>query len=93
VPAHLTFITVGRDYETAEKSWVARLSRRYAQDFGPLARKYGVIGTPAQCVEQLQRFAAAGCTYFLMNPIADPAEEREQLEAIAAEVVPRLARG
>ncbi len=93
VPAHLTFITIGRDYETAEKSWVARLSRRYAQDFAPLARKYGVIGTPGQCVEQLQRFAAAGCTYFLMNPIVDPADEREQLEVIAAEILPRLARG
>ena len=44
-------------------------------------------------VEQLQRFAAAGCTYFLMNPIVDPADEREQLEAIAAEILPRLARG
>ena len=46
VAAHLTFITVGRDYESAERRWVERLSRRYAQDFGPLARKYGVIGAP-----------------------------------------------
>src|SRR3977135_2119951 len=58
VAAHLTFITVGRDYEAAERAWVRILSRRYAQDFGPLARKYGVIGTPAQCVEQLDRFVA-----------------------------------
>lgn len=91
VAAHLTFITVGRDYETAEKTWVERLTRRYAQDFAPLARKYGVIGTPAQCVEQLERFAAAGCGYFLMNAISDPADERAQLEAIAADILPRLA--
>ena len=90
-PAHLTFITVGRDYESAERAWVARLSRRYAQDFGPLARKYGVIGTPDQCLEQLDRFIAAGCAYFLMNPICDPADEREQIEAIAAGIIPRLA--
>ncbi len=90
VAAHLTFITVGRDYESAEKTWVARLSRRYAQDFGPLARKYGVIGTPAQCVEQIERFAEAGCGYFLMNAISDPADERAQIEAIAADILPRL---
>jgi probable F420-dependent oxidoreductase len=91
VTAHLTFITVGHDHERARRVWVERLSRRYAQDFGPLAAKYGIIGTPEQCAEQLDRFVRAGCGYFLMNPICEPAEEREQLELIAAEVVPRLA--
>jgi len=88
--AHLTFITVGRDYERAREAWVARLSRRYAQDFGPLAEKYGVIGTPEQCAEQLERFRAAGCRHFLLNAICDPPQEREQLETIAAEILPRF---
>ncbi|OLC12502.1 MAG: hypothetical protein AUH29_16055 [Candidatus Rokubacteria bacterium 13_1_40CM_69_27] len=90
VTAHLTFITVGRDYERARTAWVTRLSRRYAQDFAPLADKYGVIGTPEQCAAQIERFRAAGCTYFLLNPIGEPPEEREQLEMIAAEIVPRF---
>ena len=90
VAAHLTFITVGRDYETARDQWVRRLSARYAQDFGPLAGRYGVIGTPEQCAEQLERFRAAGCGYFLINPIGDPSEERAQLEVIAAEILPRF---
>ena len=88
--AHLTFITVGRDYEHARRAWVDRLSRRYAQDFGPLAEKYGVIGTPEQCLARLADFSAAGCSYFLLNAICEPPEEREQLELIAAEVLPRL---
>lgn len=88
--AHLTFITVGRDFESARDKWVNRLSLRYAQDFGPLAGRYGIIGTPEQCAEQLQRFRAAGCAYFLMNAICDVAEERDQLEQIAADVMPRL---
>ena len=88
--AHLTFITVGRDYQTARDRWVKRLSQRYAQDFGPLAGKYGVIGTPAQCAEQLERFRAAGCAYFLLNPICEVSDERDQLELIAAEVLPRF---
>jgi len=87
---HLTFITIGRDYESAEKVWAERLSKRYAQDFGPLARKYGIIGTAAQCVEQLERFAEAGCGYFIMNPICALEAERDQLEAIAADIFPRL---
>ncbi|MCL6640906.1 MAG: hypothetical protein K6T92_05990 [Candidatus Rokubacteria bacterium] len=72
---------------------MARLSRRYAQDFGPLAERYGVIGTPEQCAERLAAFRAAGCEYFLLNAICEPAEERDQLEAIAADVLPRLGSG
>lgn len=90
VAAHLTFITVGRDYESAERAWVRVLSNRYAQDFGPLARKYGVIGTAVQCAEQLDRFVQAGCRYFVMNPIGDPADEAAQLETIASEIIPRF---
>jgi probable F420-dependent oxidoreductase len=93
VAAHLTFITIGREYESAERVWVERLSRRYAQDFGPLARKYGVIGTAEQCAEQIHRFIAAGCGYFLLNPICALDAEREQLEAVAADLLPRLGRG
>src|SRR5256886_8927060 len=90
--AHLAFITVGRDYERARKTWVSVLSRRYAQDFEPLAKKYGVIGTPEQCAAQLAAFRDAGCTYFLLSAIGDPRDEREQLETIAAEVLPRVDR-
>jgi probable F420-dependent oxidoreductase len=93
VTAHLTFVTVGRDYESAERTWVRLLSKRYAQDFGPLARKYGVIGTPAQCAEQVDRFVQAGCRYFVMNPIGELADERAQLETIASEIIPRVRRG
>jgi probable F420-dependent oxidoreductase len=88
--AHLAFVTVGRDYESAKAAWVASLSRRYAQDFEPLAEKYGIIGTPAQCAEQIERFRAAGCRYVIVNAIGDPRDERAQLETIAAEVVPRF---
>jgi probable F420-dependent oxidoreductase len=87
--AHLTFVTMGKDYESAERVWVERLSKRYAQDFGPLARKYGIIGSPPQCIEQMGRFIEAGCAYFIMNPICAAADEAEQIEMIAAELIPR----
>jgi probable F420-dependent oxidoreductase len=88
--AHLVFITVGRDFEAAKKAWVSTLSKRYAQDFEPLAKRYGVIGTPDQCVEQLEAFRAAGCNYFLISAIGDTRDERAQLETIAAEILPRF---
>ena len=88
--AHLVFITVGRDFETARAAWVSRLSQRYNQDFGPLAPRYGVIGTPPQCIETLEKFVDAGCRYFILNAIGDPGDERQQLETIAADILPHF---
>jgi probable F420-dependent oxidoreductase len=90
VAAHLAFVTVGRDYERAKAAWVKALSKRYAQDFEPLAGKYGIIGTGEQCAEQLERFRTAGCTYVIVSPIGEPEDEREQLERVAADVLPRF---
>jgi len=89
-PAHLGFVTVGRDYESAKATWVRVLSTRYAQDFGPLAQKYGIIGTAEQCAEQIERFRTAGCRFLIVDAICDPADEAEQLERVAADVVPRF---
>jgi len=88
--AHLTFITVGRDHESARATWVRLLSQRYAQDFGPLAQKYGVIGTAEQCAEQLERFRAAGVDYFIMDSICDLADEASHLDTIARDILPRF---
>ncbi len=89
---HLAFVTVGRDYESAKAVWAEALTKRYAQDFEPLAKKYGIIGTPEQCAESLARFREAGCNYVILNPIGPAAAEREQVERLAADVVPRLRR-
>ena len=88
VAAHLAFVTVGRDYETAKATWVKFLTKRYAQDFEPLAKKYGIMGSPAQCAEQIEAFRAAGCNYVIVNAIGE--HEREQLERVAADIVPRF---
>lgn len=88
--AHLAFMTVGRDYESAKVAWVKCLTKRYAQDFEPLAKKYGIIGTPEQCAEQIETFRAAGCNYVIVNPIGEPEHEREQLERVAADILPRF---
>ncbi|MBI2156587.1 MAG: LLM class flavin-dependent oxidoreductase [Candidatus Rokubacteria bacterium] len=88
--AHLAFITVGRDHASAKATWVRLLSRRYAMDFGPLADKYGIIGTAEQCAEKIERFREAGCNYFILDTIVDPEEQQEHLEMIASEIIPRF---
>jgi len=92
VHAHLAFVTIGRDYEKARETWVRLLSQRYAQDFGPLAAKYGIIGTASQCAEQLEQFIEAGCTYFVMNPICDNDDAESQFQQLAGDLLPRFAK-
>jgi probable F420-dependent oxidoreductase len=89
--AHLAFVTLGRDWESAKAVWARVLGRRYAQNFEPLARKYGVLGTPDQCAAEIERFREAGCTSMLLSPACDPEDQREQLERLAADVLPRFA--
>lgn len=88
--AHVAFVTVGRDYESARDTWVRILSKRYAQDFGPLVGKYGVVGTPAQCAEQLDRFRKAGCQYFVVDSAVETAAEGDHLEQIGRDLLPLL---
>ena len=90
IAAHLAFVTLGRDWESAKRVWADVLSRRYAQDFAPLAQKYGILGTADQVGEQLARFRDAGCNYVILSPIVPAAQEREQIERLAAEVLPKL---
>ncbi|MFQ5896801.1 MAG: LLM class flavin-dependent oxidoreductase [Candidatus Methylomirabilia bacterium] len=88
--AHLTFITVGTDYDKARGIWVGRLSKRYNQEFGPLAERYGFIGSRSNLIERIERFVEAGCHYFLLNAICDIPDEREQFEMIASEILPHF---
>jgi alkanesulfonate monooxygenase SsuD/methylene tetrahydromethanopterin reductase-like flavin-dependent oxidoreductase (luciferase family) len=88
--AHLAFITVGRDHESAKATWVRLLSRRYAMDFGPLADKYGILGTADQCAERLERFREAGCRHFILDTIVEAEQQQEHLELIASEIIPRF---
>jgi probable F420-dependent oxidoreductase len=88
--AHLAFVTLGGDWESAKAEWVRGLTKRYNQDFEPLAKKYGIIGTAEQCAEQLERFRAAGCGYVIVNAIGGPEREMEQLERFAKDVRPLL---
>jgi len=88
--AHLVFITVRPTYEAALDEAATILSARYRQDFREPARKYCVLGTPADCAEQLRHYADAGVRHLILSPIVPVAQHPEQFERIAGEVLPAL---
>ena len=75
-------------------------SRAWDRALGGLHRIYGrtsgldgvaVAGSPSDVVRGLQEVVAAGAQTILLNPLgATVAEDREQMERLAAEVIPRL---
>lgn len=91
--AHLTFITLDDDRETARATSARHLGRRYNQSFDDLVERYCVLGPPEACAETIEAFAEAGVQTFILNFIGDGAQEGEQVERFAAEVLPRFRAG
>ena len=79
------YVAVDRDRDRAGR----RLAEYFAAFYGraELAAEVSVWGSADQCVAGLREITAAGARLLMLNPVFD---ELEQLEILAAEVVPRL---
>jgi probable F420-dependent oxidoreductase len=86
--AKRVYIAVDDDAGRARERMRAALDRLYGffnlGDMTPVS----VWGTPGDCARGLQDVAAAGAQLILVNPLFD---DREQMERLAAEVLPQLA--
>ena len=50
------------------------------------------FGTPEECVAKIQTYVAAGCTKFVLWPIAPTNELNSQVEVYGKEIIPRFVR-
>ncbi|WP_090360512.1 LLM class flavin-dependent oxidoreductase [Mycolicibacterium fluoranthenivorans] len=83
------YLIVDDDRSRAWDRAVAGLDRIYGRGAG--LEGVAVAGTPADVVRGLAEVAAAGAQTILLNPLgATVAEDREQMERLAAEVIPQL---
>jgi probable F420-dependent oxidoreductase len=85
--AKRVYITVDDDAARAKERMAAALHRLYAGFGGGDLSPVAVAGPPDACVDGLRAVADAGAEMILLNPLVD---EAEQMERLAAEVVPRL---
>jgi probable F420-dependent oxidoreductase len=86
--AKRVYIGVDDDADRARQRVAAALDALYGP-FGLAGRisPVAVAGTPADCVAGLHAVTEAGAEMILLNPLFD---ERDQMERLAAEVLPRL---
>jgi alkanesulfonate monooxygenase SsuD/methylene tetrahydromethanopterin reductase-like flavin-dependent oxidoreductase (luciferase family) len=91
-PAHFTiakrvYLMVDDDPGRARERVLAGLDRIYGPQ--PGNGEVAVSGTSAQVADAVRAVVDAGAQMVLLNPVgADVAEDREQLERLAAEVIP-----
>ncbi|MBO0865206.1 MAG: LLM class flavin-dependent oxidoreductase, partial [Mycobacterium sp.] len=83
------YLIVDDDAERARERVLAGLHRIYGQMRGIDA--VPVSGTPDDVVRGLREVIDAGAQLILLNPVGDDvADDREQMERLAAEVIPEL---
>jgi probable F420-dependent oxidoreductase len=86
--AKRVYIAVDDDAERGRERMGEALGRQYGSFGLPDMTPVAVYGPPAACAAGLREVAAAGAGMILLNPLFDDAE---QMERLAAEVVPQLA--
>ena len=84
--AKRVYLAVDDDAQRAQQRVAASLVELYGE-FGRRLEPVTVWGPPEACVRGLQEVADAGAELILLNPLSD---EAEQMERLAAEVVPHL---
>jgi probable F420-dependent oxidoreductase len=85
--AKRVYLAVDDDAERARAGVRAALHRLYGYFGLPDLTSVAVFGPPDDCVRGLREVADAGAELILLNPLAD---EGEQMERLAAEVIPQL---
>ena len=85
--AAFLFMLLDDCYESALERAAASLGHMYRTPFRDAAQKYCLLGKPENCLEQLQRFAGAGCRHFILAPLADSAAT---IETAAREILPGI---
>lgn len=90
VPALYVFTCVHRDRATALELANEQLSRQYAQDFTNLVGKYTIAGSPADCVEQIETWRAAGVQRIVFGSGCPKHHVDENVRLLADEVLPAV---
>jgi alkanesulfonate monooxygenase SsuD/methylene tetrahydromethanopterin reductase-like flavin-dependent oxidoreductase (luciferase family) len=89
--AKRVYLTVDDDADRARDRVLAGLHRIYGDLPGLDLPAVPVSGTPADVVRGLREVVDAGAQMILLNPVgATVGEDREQMERLAAEVIPLL---
>jgi probable F420-dependent oxidoreductase len=81
------FTLIDEDYEAAHARASELLSITYNTDFREASKRYCLLGRAEDCLEQMQRFVAAGARQFILVPLMP---QTELIEIARARILPEL---
>jgi probable F420-dependent oxidoreductase len=84
------YVGVHPDAAKARSDALSVLGALYQQDFEPLADRYLVAGSAADCRQRLVEFAGAGADILIVSFACPPGESPAMLERFGTEVAPEL---
>ncbi|MBV9251157.1 MAG: LLM class flavin-dependent oxidoreductase [Acetobacteraceae bacterium] len=87
---HLLFTRLDDTYERALDVAAETLSARYAMDFRKAAARYCALGPPAEVVERIRQFHAAGLRHVILDLLGPYEQRRQQIEWFANDALPLL---
>lgn len=82
--ALMTFAVVNPDRHAAVQRAGAILGGMYGRNMDSAAAGYCVAGTPADCRDAVERYAAAGVQHLILTPLASDDGSAEMVRALAA---------
>ena len=85
--AALLFTVLDDSYEAAHERAAKLLGMIYNTDFREASKRYCLLGKPEDCLDQLQKFAQAGCRHFVLSALSDP---DEIIERATRDMIPAL---
>jgi len=83
----LLFTVLDDSYEAAHDRAAKLLGMIYNTDFREASKRYCLLGKPEDCLEQLRKFAKAGCRHFVISALSDP---DEIIERATKDMIPAL---
>jgi len=85
--AALLFTVLDASYEAAHERAAKLLGMIYNTDFREASKRYCLLGKPEDCLDQLRKFAKAGCRHFVLSALSDP---DEIIERATRDMIPVL---
>jgi probable F420-dependent oxidoreductase len=85
--AALLFTVLDDSYEAAHERAAKLLGTIYNTDFREASKRYCLLGKPEDCLDQLRKFAKAGCRHFVLSALSDP---DEIIERATRDMIPAL---
>lgn len=85
------FVNVDPDGARAKEGAAATMGGSYNQDFGPLVDSVAAAGTPAEVIDKLVAFVAAGARHLIFMPAAGPHGDADTLvRRLLHDIVPAV---